>query len=72
MDHAKAALIADILVGFMAIASTGRNLQQVVDEVRNMEKQGATPDMISAWLRESADKAVKDMFDAVSQPRPEQ
>lgn len=72
MDQAKAALIADILVGFMAIASTGRNLQEVVDEVRKMEKEGATPDMVSAWLRESADKAVKDMFDAVSKPRLEQ
>jgi hypothetical protein len=69
MDQAKKEVLADLLVGFVAMMSTGHNMEKVISEVRQLEKNGVSPEDISKWLKETADAAVKEMFKTINEPK---
>lgn len=52
------AAVAEILLLVNSLVQAGLSFRQLVNEIRSMEANGATPEQVSQYLRDRRDKAM--------------
>lgn len=58
MDEQKVTLVTNILNGVFTMVRAGISLKAIVMEVRKLEETGATPEEVSAYIKDLRNKAL--------------
>lgn len=58
--------VAAILLNVLELVQAGFELKIIVDKVRALEANGATPDQVTAYLKGLRDAALKDLNAALA------